>query len=265
MAIPVFQFGIFSDVDLSFFAGPNFDFGGRVHTNGNLFLAEGNGNTLTLRDKVTAVKEVVRQRLSNGVPSPRRPRPARSRSAGRGGSTGLRIATICGPDRRAASSTGSTARSTSRPGTRLAQHVQRLHPERPDRREGAQPAAHHGRRHQHRPGPAAAVDENVTNPMLFGERLLQPGEPADSALGHAADITNLPTVTATAPVQLDGNWIRTAAEQRLPRTPATGRSRRRVRRLRWPALSGRRLAGSASASPNLTMLRREHQRRSCRS
>ena len=38
VAIPVFQFGMFSDVDLSFFAGPNFDFGGRVHTNGNLFL-----------------------------------------------------------------------------------------------------------------------------------------------------------------------------------------------------------------------------------
>ena len=38
---PVFQFGMFSDVDLSFFAGPNFDFGGRVHTNGNLFLAAG--------------------------------------------------------------------------------------------------------------------------------------------------------------------------------------------------------------------------------
>jgi len=39
VAIPVFQFGIFSDTDLSYFAGPNFDFGGRVHTNGNLWLA----------------------------------------------------------------------------------------------------------------------------------------------------------------------------------------------------------------------------------
>ena len=42
--IPVFQFGVFSDSDLSYFAGPNFNFQGRVHTNGNLFLAEGNGN-----------------------------------------------------------------------------------------------------------------------------------------------------------------------------------------------------------------------------
>ncbi|MGH9773594.1 MAG: PilX N-terminal domain-containing pilus assembly protein [Candidatus Acidiferrales bacterium] len=65
--IPVFQFGIFSQTDLSFFAGPNFNFGGRVHTNGNLWLAEGNGSTLTLSDRVTAVGEVIRNNLSNGV------------------------------------------------------------------------------------------------------------------------------------------------------------------------------------------------------
>jgi hypothetical protein len=67
VAIPVFQFGMFSDVDLSFFAGPAFNFGGRVHTNGNLFLAEGGGNTLTLTDKVTAVGDIIRQRMQNGV------------------------------------------------------------------------------------------------------------------------------------------------------------------------------------------------------
>lgn len=66
VGIPVFQFGMFSQTDLSFFAGPNFNFGGRVHTNGNLFLAEGDGNTLTLGDKVTAVGEVIRTNLSNG-------------------------------------------------------------------------------------------------------------------------------------------------------------------------------------------------------
>jgi type II secretory pathway pseudopilin PulG len=63
--IPVFQFGVFSDSDLSYFAGPNFDFQGRVHTNGNLFLAEGNGNSLVLDDKVTAVGEIIRDRLAN--------------------------------------------------------------------------------------------------------------------------------------------------------------------------------------------------------
>ena len=67
VAIPVFQFGMFSDVDLAFNAAANFSFGGRVHTNGNLYLSEVAGSTLTLSDKVTAVKEVVRQRLSNGA------------------------------------------------------------------------------------------------------------------------------------------------------------------------------------------------------
>ena len=66
VAVPVFEFGIFSQTDLSFFAGPNFNFGGRVHSNGNLFLAEGNGNTLTLGDKVTAYKNVIRTQLANG-------------------------------------------------------------------------------------------------------------------------------------------------------------------------------------------------------
>ena len=68
VGIPMFQFGVFSDPDLSFHAGPDFSFGGRVHTNGNLFLAEGRGSTLTMSDRVTAVKDVVRQFLANGQP-----------------------------------------------------------------------------------------------------------------------------------------------------------------------------------------------------
>lgn len=62
--IPVFQFGVFSETDLSFHAGPSFDFGGRVHTNGNLYLAS--GATLWLRDRVTAFGEVVRKNMVNG-------------------------------------------------------------------------------------------------------------------------------------------------------------------------------------------------------
>jgi hypothetical protein len=64
--IPAFQFGIYSDNDLTFHAGPSFDFGGRVHTNGNLYLAEGTGNTLWLRDRITAVGEVIRKNMVNG-------------------------------------------------------------------------------------------------------------------------------------------------------------------------------------------------------
>ncbi len=66
VAIPVFQFGIFSQTDLAFFAGPPFDFGGRVHTNGNLWLAANSG-PLYMRDKVTVSGQVIRTNLENGV------------------------------------------------------------------------------------------------------------------------------------------------------------------------------------------------------
>src|SRR5437773_6161011 len=80
VGIPLFQFGIYSDTDLSFFPGPNFDFGGRVHTNGNLFLDSGGpaGATpaqtypptiqLWLRSPVTASKDILRDCLSNSNP-----------------------------------------------------------------------------------------------------------------------------------------------------------------------------------------------------
>jgi hypothetical protein len=66
VAVPIFEFGIFSNNDLAFFAGPNFDFGGRVGTNGNLYLTEGPGTTLTLPDKVTAYENVITTQLENG-------------------------------------------------------------------------------------------------------------------------------------------------------------------------------------------------------
>jgi hypothetical protein len=69
VAIPVFQFGIYSDSDLSFFAGPPFNFGGRVHTNGNLWLAANTG-PLYLADKVTVVGQVIRTNLENGLAIP---------------------------------------------------------------------------------------------------------------------------------------------------------------------------------------------------
>lgn len=67
VGIPMFQFGIFCDPDCDFFPGPNFNFGGRLHTNGNLFLAA--GSTLTLSDKVDAYKDVIRTNLENGWPT----------------------------------------------------------------------------------------------------------------------------------------------------------------------------------------------------
>ncbi len=69
VAVPVFQFGIFSETDLSIFSGGGFNFGGRVHTNGSLFVAAQTSGTtnITFTDRITAVNEVVRNYLSNGL------------------------------------------------------------------------------------------------------------------------------------------------------------------------------------------------------
>ncbi|HEY6337144.1 MAG TPA: PilX N-terminal domain-containing pilus assembly protein [Candidatus Sulfotelmatobacter sp.] len=62
--IPVFQFGVFCGYDCSYFAGPNFGFAGRVHTNGNLFLAA--GADLVFSDKVGAFSQIITDQLENG-------------------------------------------------------------------------------------------------------------------------------------------------------------------------------------------------------
>ncbi|MGA3092146.1 MAG: hypothetical protein ABSD75_26355 [Terriglobales bacterium] len=64
--IPVFQFGVFSESDVSFFSGPNFTVGGPVHTNGDLYPFVGPGSTLTFQGKVEAFGNVVRTQLANG-------------------------------------------------------------------------------------------------------------------------------------------------------------------------------------------------------
>lgn len=63
--IPIFQFGIFYDDDLEFHPGPRFDFGGRVHSNGNLFLQA--SNRLNFSSKVTAHKEIFTDIAKNGT------------------------------------------------------------------------------------------------------------------------------------------------------------------------------------------------------
>ena len=65
--LPAFEFGIFCAYDCDYFAGPNYNFGGRVHSNGNLFLAS--GSTLTFTDKIAAVNQVVTTQLENGWPT----------------------------------------------------------------------------------------------------------------------------------------------------------------------------------------------------
>lgn len=63
--IPIFQFGIFYDDDLEFHPGPRFDFGGRVHSNGNIFLMAGTG--LYFSSKVSTAKDVFTDISKNGT------------------------------------------------------------------------------------------------------------------------------------------------------------------------------------------------------
>ena len=67
--IPVFQFGVFSDSDISFYAGSAFDFTGPVHTNGDLYPIAGSGATLTFHSKLSAYGNIVRTQLPNGYPT----------------------------------------------------------------------------------------------------------------------------------------------------------------------------------------------------
>ena len=65
VGVPVFQFGIFSENDLSFHAN-EFAFGGRVHSNSNIFISSVANTTLTLSDRVSAVREIIRTHFANG-------------------------------------------------------------------------------------------------------------------------------------------------------------------------------------------------------
>ena len=67
VAIPVFQFGMFSETNLAFHSGDAFTMSGRVHTNGTLYLSNGTGNSLTIGDRITSVGEVIRTHLPNGL------------------------------------------------------------------------------------------------------------------------------------------------------------------------------------------------------
>ncbi len=199
VAIPVFQFGMFSDVDLSFHAGPNFNFGGRVHTNGNLFLAQGDGTTLTLPEKVTAVNELIRNQLVNGVNIPV------SNHEGT-----VRVATAPGTFRNLTATEGSlaggvgSAANASWPTISLSTYNSYIRTGKTGAKVLNLPLLTSGGANTdlvRRP----VANEDVTNDVLFGERFFSKVSLRILLSDVAADITNLPSVTATAPVPLE-DW-----------------------------------------------------------
>jgi len=203
VAIPVFQFGFFSEVDLSFSAADNFDFGGRVHSNRNVFLAQGGGATdkLVLRDKVTAVGEVVRQRLSNGRSiddsnSTRTVSMARSTNAFRD---------LARTEGSVSDGVGSPLNDPLWSNVSLSEYNGYIRNGRTGAKALNLPLITVGGTNADlvlRP----AINEDIDNATLFGQRYFSQVSLRILLSDTAEDITDLPTVTDVAPVNLDGNW-----------------------------------------------------------
>jgi hypothetical protein len=247
--IPVFQFGMFSEVDLSFSAADEFDFGGRVHTNGNLFLAQGGISAmLTLRDKVTAVKEIVRQRLSN------------TNSIDNSGSIRtVRVATATNTFRDLARTEGSVTDGLS-PATlnpnwttlSLSTYNGYLR----NGRTGARPL----NLALIAMGPDATsldlirrppINEHVANANLFAERYYSQVSLRILLSDTIADLTSLPTVDNTRPpVLLDGNWNITVPNNGTAYGPIDA-SHPPI--ARSPGLNTVNLSAATAAGSNLTL------------
>ena len=208
IAVPVFQFGMFSENDLSFHAGADFNFGGRVHTNAHLYIAEGNGATLTLADRVTAVGEVIRTNLSNGwdtntnytgtvnVPTTIMANPVNNINRALKRTEGSLVGTVgsaanVGPPSWTTLSVG-TYHSNIRNGLTGAKRL-----DLPLVSQGAVPVDLIRR-------PLQNSNESVTAPLIYQQRYFSQASLRILLSDTAADITNLPTVTATPPVPLDG-------------------------------------------------------------
>ncbi len=208
IAVPVFQFGMFSENDLSFHAGADFNFGGRVHTNAHLYIAEGTGATLTLADRVTAVGEVIRRNLSNGwdtntnytgtvnVPTTIMANPVNNINRALKLTEGSLVGTVgsaanVGPPSWTTLSVG-TYHSNIRNGLTGAKRL-----DLPLVSQGAVPVDLIRR-------PLQNSNEDVAAPLIYQQRYFSQASLRILLSDTAADITNLPTVTATPPVPLDG-------------------------------------------------------------
>ena len=197
VAIPVFQFGMFSENDLSFFPGPDFNFGGRIHSNANVYLAA-DGGTLSLSDRVTVVGEVIRTNLSNGYPTStnyattvralRAPGIYRNLARNEGSLLGA-LGTAQNEPTWTNLSVGTYAGylRNGRTGAR------RL--DLPLAQMGAQPIDLIRR-------PVVGSNENAANPAVFGQRYFGMASLRILLSDTAADLLGLPTVTPTQPLNL---------------------------------------------------------------
>lgn len=213
VSIPVFQFGVFSESDLTFYGGDSFDMGGRVHTNANLYLGEALGATLTLGDRVTAAGSVIRAQLSNGVttasgiwsgvvrvvkalPSTYRTLASNEGSVQGGpgsgvtanwGSLSMGAAYYNGFIRSGAAPNGTGAKVLALPLVAPSQ--------------GASPIDIIRR---------APPNEDTLKPLVYSQRQFSMASLRILLSDTPGDITTLPGVdTTVAPIYLDGNWVTT--------------------------------------------------------
>jgi PilX N-terminal len=206
VGIPLFQFGIFSQTDLSFFPGPNFNFGGRVSTNGNLFLDSGGPagatpnqtatNQLWLSSPVTAVLDIFRDCLSNTAPQSAAGNHPGSVEITKGGGVfqalGFGQGSLSGC-LGAAKNPNWPAISASFNGN-LRNGVKPLNLTITLLGNGASQPIDIIRR--------PVVNENNTNPGVLGERYFSQASLRILLSDNAADITGLPCVSAGAPFNL---------------------------------------------------------------
>ncbi len=210
VAVPVFQFGIFSETDLSIYAGGDFNFGGRVHTNGSLYVGQmTSAGTMTFNDRITAVGEVIRKYLSNGLlnsttsPSFNNnvliPTSASTNRALKYSPNEGSVATMPG------SAINASWESLSKTTYKLyvrngATGATRL--DLPIVSDGATPIDLIRR-------PALNSNENTTDPGIFAQRYFSQASLRILLSDRIDDIRNLPTVTGSDPVLLDGDWTAT--------------------------------------------------------
>ena len=235
VAMPVFQFGMFSETDLASRRREAFGFGGRVHTNGNLFLAPSDGDTLTLagpddrgqarssgrtRQRVGRLERLHGATCGSSANAPQRlPEPGAERGK-------PRHQRLRRPERAAVDRA-------------VGWHLFQQYPQRPDGRAPPGFAARGaGRRAGGLDPPAhATANENTARPGVYNQRFF--GQAAVRILlsDTAAEIQQLPTVTqGTQPVALFRPLTSTrhSITRRSPptrRCPAllSGTTRRRVK------------------------------------
>ena len=217
VAVPVFQFGVFSETDLSIYAGENFAFGGRVHTNGSLFLCQQTSmGTMTFNDRITAVNEVIRNYWSNGLANASTTSPSCTNNVLIPTSTSTnrnlravaerrqrhRHARIDGELELDVASRPNTYKSYIRTGLTGAKRL-----DLPLVSQGATPVDLIRR-------PLLNSNENISQPAGLRAAVLLAGEPAHSAVGSHRPTSSSCRRSATAdPILLDGDWNRDAADR----------------------------------------------------